>query len=310
MSLDLIARVATTFNKAGEFDEDLQWQFLQRMIDARLGVFMGSGGTGEGHALDRDELARVYRAGVAACKGKIRVWANPPEQYSAKLTIEHSLLAAESGVEVVNIYGLAGLHSMKPTAYELRAYYDQVLSSVNYPLALSAQPLVGYSIPPELIADLCRQYPQVVALNLTGVPDAYFFRLKQLMTRDVEYFVPIAWAPLALRQGATGLLGTESIIIPKTYRQYLDALEKGDLDETSRVYGLIRRFLDYVAPWNSGPTRWIKMCMFVLKLPGGEGGVREPYRLPPEAELTRFAQGLTQLGIPEMDDMARAAGLT
>ncbi|HEY4201287.1 MAG TPA: dihydrodipicolinate synthase family protein [Devosiaceae bacterium] len=309
MTLDLVARAATTFNAAGAVDEGLQRQFLQRFIDARLGVFMGSGGSGEGHALDRDELRRVYLAGVAACKGKVRVWANPPEQYSAKLTIEHSLLAAECGVEVVNIYALAGLHSMRPLPYELKAYYEEVLSAVNFPVALAAQPLVGYSVPPELIADLCRRFPQIVALNLTGVPDGYFFKLRELMTTDVEYFVPIAWAPHALHHGATGLLGTESNIIPQTYRHYLDALERNDLDEAARTYGLIRRFLDYVAPWNSGPTRWIKMCMRVLKLPGGEGGVREPYRLPPDDQLHSFATGLTRLGVPEIDAMAKAAGL-
>src|SRR5579871_4160456 len=155
MGIDLISRAATTFGPDGRFDPKLEAQFLQRYIDARIGVFMGSGGSGEGHALTLDELAAVYECGVKVCKGKIPVWANPPEQYTARQTIEHTRLAAKAGCEVVNIYGLAGLHSMKPFDYELKAYFEEVLSAVSCPVALATQPLVGYSIKPEMIADLC-----------------------------------------------------------------------------------------------------------------------------------------------------------
>jgi hypothetical protein len=75
------------------------------------------------------------------------------------------------------------------------------------------------------------------------------------------------------------------------------------------AYGEIQRFLIYVQRWSPGPTRWIKMAMKVLKLPGGEGGVREPYRLPPEAEMQQFTEGLLKLGLPEITEQAKAAGL-
>jgi 4-hydroxy-tetrahydrodipicolinate synthase len=309
MALQLVSRAATTFGTDGAFDEDAQRRYLQRYIDARLGVFMGSGGSGEGHALTMDELQRVYACGVAACKGKIPVWANPPEQYTARQTIEHSKLAAEAGCEVVNVYGLAGLHSMRPTEYELQCYFDDVLGALNFPVSLAAQPLVGYTIRPEMLAELCNRYQQVVAINLTGVNDIYFLRLKDALRRDVGLYVPIPGAAYTLGLGATGLLGTEANIIPKTYRRFMDAYESKDMAAMAQAYGEIQRFLSYVSKWNPGPTRWIKMCMKVLKLPGGEGGVREPYRMPPEEEMQSFTAGLLKTGIPEVMEMARAAGL-
>ena len=309
-NLTLMCRVATTFSKSGELDEDAQRKFLQRFVDARLGVYLGSGGQGEGHTLSREELRRVYQIGVEVCKGKVPVFANPPEQYTAKANIEHMSLAVECGVEAVNLYAIAGWHSMRPTEFELKAYYDTILSAIKTPVALAAQPLVGYSIRPALIASVCNQYPQIVTVNLTGVSDAYFLQVKELIKREIRYDVPITASMHTLMLGATGLLGTEANIIPKTYRRYIDLYEQGNYPQANQVYAQIKRYIDYASPWNPGPIRWIKMAMKVLKLPGGEGGIREPYQMPPDDELMRFADGLLRLGIPEIDEMARAAGLS
>ena len=308
MTIPLLCRTATTFSKSGALDEGALRQYLQRFIDAKLGVYLGSGGTGEGHTLTIDELRRVYRIGVETCKGKVPVYANPPEQYTARATREHNQLAVDCGVEVVNIYALAGLHSMRPTEMELLAYYNDVLSAVKHPVALAAQPLVGYSVKPEMIADLCRRYHQVVAVNLTGVTDLYFLQLKALINRDIACYVPITASMHTLGFGATGLLATEANIIPKTYRRYLDLYEQKKFDELGFVYADIKRYLDYTSRWNPGPTRWVKMAMKAFKLPGGEGGVREPYRMPPDAEIQTFIEGLIKLGLPEIEDQARASG--
>ncbi len=308
MTIPLLCRTATPFSKSGALDEDALRQFLQRFIDAKLGVYLGSGGTGEGHTLSIDELRRVYQIGVEVCKGKVPVYANPPEQYTARATREHNQLALDCGVEVVNIYALAGLHSMRPTDMELVAYYNDVLSAIKHPVALAAQPLVGYSVKPEMIADLCHRYHQVVAVNLTGVTDLYFLQLKALINRDVAYYVPITASMHTLGFGATGLLATEANIIPKTYRRYLDLYEQKKFDELGFVYADIKRYLDYTSRWNPGPTRWVKMAMKAFKLPGGEGGVREPYRMPPDAEIKTFIEGLIKLGLPEIEEQARASG--
>ena len=47
--------------------------------------------------------------------------------------------------------------------------------------------------------------------------------------------------------------------------------------------------------------------MKVLKLPGWEGGLRKPYLMPADDVVRSFADGLLRLGIPEIDEMARAA---
>jgi len=75
---------------------------------------------------------------------------------------------------------------------------DAVLEALSFPIALAAQPLVGYSIRPELLANVCNRYHQVVAVNLTGVNDGYFLRLKDALRRDVGLYVPVAGAVYGL----------------------------------------------------------------------------------------------------------------
>jgi 4-hydroxy-tetrahydrodipicolinate synthase len=307
--LTLLCRNATTFTPTKALDEPAFRQFLQRFVDAKLGVYIASGGSGEGHALSNDEIRRVYKIGVEVCKGKVQVNANPPEQNTAQAIIEQNQIAVDSGIEVVNIYGPAGWHGFKPTDQEYYAYFDEVLKAIKHPVAMAPNPVIGYTPRPALIADLTNRYTQVVAINLAGVDDLYYVNLKDALTRTVEIYVPYNSSIHTLALGATGLLGAEANIIPKTFRRYLDLYQAGDITGASRVYADLLRFSEYVNRWHSSSPRWVKMAMKVLKIPGGEGGVRGPYQLPANEEVQKFADGLLRLRIPEIDELAQAAGL-
>ena len=308
-NITVLCRTATTFSKTKDLDEEALRKFLQRFVDNKLGVYLGSGGSGEGHALSRDELRRVYTIGVEVCKGKVPVNANPPEQHTAQATCEHTMLAIEAGIEVVNVYGPDSRHGFRPTDAEFTAYFDEVLSAIKHPVALAPNPIIGYTPKPTLIAALCRKYPQVVAVNLSGLVDSYLIALKDMTNRNVEYYVDPPGSLNALNLGAAGFCDEGANIIPKTYRQYIDLYESKKFDELSIVYAHIRRIREYNTEWRHSTPRWLKMAMKVLRLPGGEGGLRGPYRMPPDEELERFTHGLLRLRVPEIDEMARAAGL-
>ena len=308
-NLTVVCRNATTFNKNKELDEDAFRKFLQRFVDAKLGVYLASGGSGEGHALSRNDLKRVYEIGVEVCKGKVQVNANPPEKHTAQETIDHATLAIEAGVDVVNIYGSSMLHGFKPTNDELIAYYDEILRAIKHPVALAPNPVIGYTPTPTVIARLSDHYSQIVAINLSGLGNPYFIELKDALKRDVDIYHPVPGSLHALGMGAAGLLSAEANIIPKTLRRYIDLYESGDLEALGSVYEDFHRFNRYVARWHSGSPRWLKMALRILKLPGGEGGVRLPYLMPSDAEVEQFADGLLRLGVPEIDEMAKEAGL-
>jgi dihydrodipicolinate synthase/N-acetylneuraminate lyase len=308
--LELFCRIATPFTKTGEFDEEALRKFLQRFIKSKIGIYLGSAGGGESHALTWQELQRIYEIGVEECGGKIPVYANPPEQYTVRATREYISQAIEAGVDLVSIYGLASRHGMKPTDLELALYFKEVLAGVKHPMSLAVnQPIMGYMPKPAVIADVCNKHHQIQAINLSHGSDGFFLQLKDRLKRDIPIYVHLGGSLNKLTMGARGIFGTEANLIPKTQRSYLDAYESRDFRKLGRVYADLTRFNEHVLQWYPSVARAIKMGMRLLKLPGGEGGLREPYRMPPAKEYKRFADGLLRLGIPEIEAQARAAGL-
>ena len=74
--ISLLCRNSVTFSKSGTFDDDAYRQFLQRFVEADIGIYVGAL---EGHVMTREELKRAYRIGVEVCNGKVPVNGNPPE---------------------------------------------------------------------------------------------------------------------------------------------------------------------------------------------------------------------------------------
>ena len=60
-----------------------------------------------------------------------------------------------------------------------------------------------------------------------------------------------------------------------------------------------------IGRWANPNSRMIKMFMTPFRLSGWQGGVREPCRMPPAAELEEFRTGLLRLGVHEFEQLAR-----
>lgn len=300
----LQCRVATIFDKTGALDEERFRAYLQRLIDDKIDLYLASGGSGEGHALRWDELRRVYEIGVAACRGKVQANANTPEQQTARGVIEHSLLAIQAGVDLVNIYQPAAWHGYRPRGTELADYFTTVLNEIRHPVALAPNPIIGPGPSPSLVVDLCRKFPQIVSINLVGQPETYFLELKSALTRDVRLFVDTRGIPNTLALGAAGLIGGNLNIMPRTYRSFANRYRDGDIGGMAELFAQMTRTNEFTSRWASPNSRMIKMFMTVFRLPGWEGGVREPCRMPPVEELSEFRQGLLKLGVAEFDALA------
>jgi 4-hydroxy-tetrahydrodipicolinate synthase len=298
----------TTFSPQGDLDEEQFRLWLRQFVDLRLGVYVGSGGNGEGHALLPDELRRVYEIAVEELKGKVPLHANLPEEHTARQTIAQARIAAEAGIEMLHMYTLEGRHGMKPTDRELITYYDDVLAEIDTGVCVAINPTVGRIPKPAVVAEIVHRHPNVKAIRLSHQPEAYLIELRDRIAGDIEYYYQFntgALGPLAL--GAS-LFSAEGNLLPKTLSQFLDFYELGNLAEATLAMAHIRRAYDYCKNFGSNP-RWMKMAIRGLKRPGWEGGPRRPYLMPSDEEQKAFMDGLLKLRVPEIDEYARAIGL-
>src|SRR5260221_10162121 len=156
---------ATVFAPDGSFDERAMRGYLRRQIDARLGVYLGSGGNGETHAMSPDELSRLYAVGVEECRGKVPVHANLPEEHTAEQTIAQARIAIAAGVEALHLYTVEGRHGYVPAEPELIAYFDEGLGAIRHPVGIAVNPTMGYIPPPQGIARICQRPRQIVAVR-------------------------------------------------------------------------------------------------------------------------------------------------
>lgn len=291
---------ATAFGADGEFDPAVMRAHLSRMVSAGLGVYLGSGGAGEGHALSDAELRRVYEIGVEVCKGKVPVYANPPEQRTAAAMKRLCAIAVAAGVDVVQVYPPDPGHGMRPTDAELEAYYDDVLGSISAPTALSIHAVVGYITPLGMVVRLIARYPTIQAVNLIGVSANYIADLRAAIPARIKLYVPLAGCFDGFALGANGVLGAEPNILPTTAREFVEAVGRGDMVQATDRYRELLAFAQAVGPWSPSTARWVKMCLRALNLPGGAGGLRPPYLMPSDGDIAALAKRIGALGIAEL----------
>lgn len=130
--------------------------------------------------------------------------------------IEHAQLAIEAGVDVVHVYQPASWHGYRPQGDERASYSETILREIRHPIALAPNPIIGAGPSPVLVADLCRKFTQIVAINLVGQPESYFLELKALLLRSVRHSVDTRGLPNTLTFGAAGIVSGNLNVMPKT----------------------------------------------------------------------------------------------
>jgi 4-hydroxy-tetrahydrodipicolinate synthase len=304
----MFCMAATPFAEDGSLDEEGLRQHLRRIVDGGNGIYLGSGGAGEGHVLTPAELRRIYEIGVEVGRGRVPVYANPRESRSAAAMYEVAREAVAAGVDAVQLYQVDAGHGMIPTVLEQEAYFRELLGEIDHPIAISFHIYAGYTAPIPLVAALCRDHPQIVAINVMGPPNSFFMELRDAVPESVRMYTGIVNLLQGLALGASGALLAENNIIPRLCRSLADAWLAADLDTASDGARTVQRFGNVVNRWAPSTARWVKMAMKVLDLPAGNGVLRRPYMLPPESEQREMLHALDALRIRELEGLPVAAG--
>jgi 4-hydroxy-tetrahydrodipicolinate synthase len=302
--LTMFTMSVTPFHPDGSVDEEALRIHLLRLVDGRNGIYVLSGGTGEGHVLTPRDARQICEIAVEVAKGKVPVYANPRESRSARDVLEYAREAVAAGIDVVQIYQLDGGHGMKPTLPEQEAYWRAVLDAIDHPVAISIHPGAGFLAPPSLLASLCEQYPRLQVINVVGLPLSYVTEVREAVPQHIKLYGHISNIAQVLALGCAGALQAEGNIIPKTCRGILDAYLDGDMDKLAEHAQFVQKFANIVNQWAPSTARWLKMAMKVLGM--GNGVLRPPYLMPDEAEQRRMATAFQKLRLREVEGIEPA----
>ena len=157
------------------------------------------------------------------------------------------------------------------------------------------------------MAEVIHKYPQVTLVNLNSGGEEYLVNLKALVKREIQYNMPLGGILSCFDLGASGLTCPQANVTPRSYREFVDHYERKEFDKMAPIHAGLVRFKKLSERWHPGNVRWVKMAWKILKLPGGEGGVREPYVLPAADQIKQFEDAMPGVGLPELDELLRAA---
>jgi 4-hydroxy-tetrahydrodipicolinate synthase len=298
----------TPFDADENIDDLLFRQHLQRMVGAGLGVYLGSPGGGEGHALTREETRRVYEIGVEELKGKTLVYATGFEPRTARRLLETAEDAASAGIEAMQVYAPDPGHSMHPTDRELDRYFRDVLDQIDIPVFISTHEGVGYRTPISLLEKLVESYPhKIVGINAARVGPEYIVSLHAALGSKVRiYNAGVSWTMLNLALGGHGFLSSEANVAPRLSRSIVHHYHNGDLAKAMLAYTNLMRLTTIYLPLMRSTPRPTKTALKILGLPGGN--LRRPYLFPDKAGQEEMARALRDLDIMALEAEAISEG--
>jgi 4-hydroxy-tetrahydrodipicolinate synthase len=290
----------TPFAADESLDEGALRAHLRRLGVAGIGVYLGGSGSGEAYTLDAHEARRVLEIGVEELRGRVPVRAMGVEPRSAREMIEYTRLAADVGVDALQVYSLDVGHGNRPRPDELRRYLSDVLDAVTLPVVLSSHFSVGYALPPDLVAELVEQHDGIIGINcshddltaLAALLDAVGGRV------DVHVGGPMhALSCLAL--GGQGFLSSEGNLVPRMCASVIDAFAEDDFAASQAAYARLLRL--HAGLRRLGGIAAVKCALELLGLPGGT--VRPP-RLPLDADRrAAVAALLDELMVRAVEDL-------
>lgn len=294
----------TPFDQEERLDLEAFRLHCRRMAAGGIGTYVAGGGSGEAYTLTREETEQCLAVAVEELKGRVPVRAMGTEPRSSAQMIEFARMAADAGVEAVQVYSLDMGHGFGPSDAELERYFSDVLTETSLPCVLSTHYSVGYFVPIPMLVRLTERFPHVVGVNCTHPDISYVVRLIDALEPRVDLHVggPMQ-AISALCLGASGYLSSEGNVAPRLCTGLIKSFSTGDLDGAASAYGRIIRLFRILTQF--GGTRATKAALGVLGLPGGI--TRRP-RLPllDPSEVAQIAAVLDDLDIRSIEHLADA----
>jgi 4-hydroxy-tetrahydrodipicolinate synthase len=291
----------TPFDDQDRLDLDAFREHLRRLRAARIGVYVGGGGSGEGYTLSPDETVAVLTAAAEELNGHVPVRAMGVEPRSAKEMLQLARVVADSGLDSMQVYSLDAGHGRMPRPDELEAYFCDILDELPVKAVLSTHQSVGYWLQIDSLKRLVDRYDNIIGINVTNSDITYLIRVIDAVGDRIEIHVGGAMQGLtALALGANGFLTSEGNLAPRLTQSVIDRWVAGDLPGAADAFARVLRL--YAAMAAVGGVSGTKAALNQLGLPGGVPR-RPRLAVPPEWEA-RIAQILIDHDVRGVEGMA------
>ncbi|MEM3464750.1 MAG: 4-hydroxy-tetrahydrodipicolinate synthase [Candidatus Bathyarchaeia archaeon] len=255
----------TPFTEKGEIDfEALRtWQFW---IENGIDGLMPCGSNGEAPYLAREERQKIVATVLEEAKNSVTVVAGtgaPSTWETIRLTRDAKDLGVDAAVVVTPYY-------FRLSNRELIAHYKAVLEAVDLPIILYSVPkFTGYALEPAVIAELAKEYSNVVGVKDSGGNIATITETIRLVGEKMAVLAGTADVVLpTLMLGGKGAVIAVANTYPKLCANLYKAYKQGNIGKAAKLQRtithinevLVRRFNQLSA---------IKEAMRMLGLPGG-----------------------------------------
>jgi 4-hydroxy-tetrahydrodipicolinate synthase len=238
------------------------------MAAAAIGVYVGGGGSGEGYVLSDAEARRLLEISVEELKGRVPVRAMGVEPRTSAQMIEFIEMAAEVGLDAVQIYSLDQGHGHRPTHDEIHRYFDDVLGATTMPAVLSTHQSVGYQVPVPMLTEFADRFDHLIGINCSHQDVGYLTAMIDAVGDRLEIHVGGPQLGLtALSLGANGYLSSEGNLAPTLCVGVIDAYRRDDAQRMTDLYGKLLRLS--MAFYGAGGIRATKAVLNALGHPGG-----------------------------------------
>lgn len=286
----------TPFDAQGEVDFGALRAHFARLAESGVGVYVGGGGSGEGHALLPAEVERLLEIAAEDLVGTVPTRAMGVEPRTARQMIEFGKRVKGTGLDAMQIYSLDMGHLGIPRPQELDRYFRDVLEQVEMPSVISTHFSVGYMLPVDLLCTLCDEYPSIIGINCSiGQDFTYLVRLLDELPAHVEVHVGGPMHALsALAMGGTGYLSSEGNLVPQLVNSVVTRYAGEDYPGAAEAYAKVMRVFMLLSSRVA-----VKALLKAVGLPGGEP--RLPRMLLVNEDDTRAAVAMLRgTGIPEL----------
>jgi 4-hydroxy-tetrahydrodipicolinate synthase len=288
----------TPFAADGSFDEEATKRHFQRLAASGIGVYIGGGGSGEGHSLTPKETLRLLEIGAAELKGKVPARAMGVEPRNSAQMIEFVEMVEEVGIEATQIYSLDQGHGHRPTPDEIFHYFNDIFSAIRLPAVLSTHQSVGYQVPVPMLVDFAQRFDHLIGINVSHQDLGYLTAIIDALGDRLEIHVGGPHLGLAaLSLGANGFLSSEGNLAPNACVGIIKAYQDNDAQRAATLFGKVLRLSG--AFYGAGGIRATKA---VLNEFGLAGGYPRPPQLPIDDDrVPALADAVRALGIPEVE---------